>query len=264
MRAPVEGSAATRVLAGRPTRGRRCREPPFGQRDRRQRMTRLLVWIGGVLFVTALAVCLWWYLFEAGQPRPWLGWAPVAADAFLVTLFALHHSLFARERVKQMMLRVVPEALLRSVYVWIASLLLIAVCFAWRFVGGNLYDVSGAPGALFVVVQLAGIAVIAQSVRAIDPLELAGIKPSSRMPDGGGLQVTGVYGLVRHPLYLGWVLAVFGAAHMTGDRLTFAALTTLYLAVAVPWEERSLVRSFGDSYRHYQKLVRWRMIPFIY
>ena len=227
-------------------------------------MTRLLVWTGGALFVTSLAVCLWWYLFELGEPHPWLGLAPIATDAILVTVFALHHSVFAREDVKRRMLRVIPEELLRSVYVWIASLLLIAVCLAWEFVGGDLYHSSGLLAVIHAAVQLSGIAVIVQSVRAIDPLELAGIRPSSRMPDGAGLQVTGVYGIVRHPLYFGWVLAAFGAAHMTGDRLTFATLTTLYLAVAVPWEERSLVQSFGESYRRYQQQVRWRMIPFIY
>ena len=57
---------------------------------------------------------------------------------------------------------------------------------------------------------------------------------------------------------------VFGAAHMTGDRLAFAALTTLYLVVAIPLEERSLRRSFGDDYARYARDVRWRMIPFIY
>jgi protein-S-isoprenylcysteine O-methyltransferase Ste14 len=51
---------------------------------------------------------------------------------------------------------------------------------------------------------------------------------------------------------------------MTGDRLIFAVISVLYLAVAVPWEERSLVGTFGDEYVRYQQLVRWRMIPFIY
>jgi len=227
----------------------------------RQKMTRVVVWLGGALFVTSLTMCLWFYLFELGQPRPWLGWTPIASDAILVTVFALHHSVFAREAVKQQMIRVIPQELLRSVYVWIASLLLIGVCLAWQSVGGDLYHALGAVAGVHAAVQLAGIVVIVQSVRAIDPLELAGIKPPSR---GTGLQVTGVYGIVRHPLYFGWVLAAFGTAHMTGDRLTFAALTSLYLAVAVPWEERSLVRSFGEPYRRYQQRVRWRMIPFIY
>ena len=57
---------------------------------------------------------------------------------------------------------------------------------------------------------------------------------------------------------------VFGAAHMTGDRLVFAAITTAYLVVAIPWEERSLRQSFGDGYDRYTRDVKWRMIPFIY
>ena len=80
----------------------------------------------------------------------------------------------------------------------------------------------------------------------------------------GELQTGGVYGLVRHPLYFGWVLIVFGAAHMTGDRLTFAVLTTAYLVMAMPWEERSLEREFGASYRRYKEKVRWKILPYLY
>ena len=57
---------------------------------------------------------------------------------------------------------------------------------------------------------------------------------------------------------------VFGTPHMTGDRLAFAAITTGYLMVAIPWEERSLRRSFGENYARYMRTVKWRMIPFIY
>ena len=57
---------------------------------------------------------------------------------------------------------------------------------------------------------------------------------------------------------------VFGASHLTGDRLAFAAITTTYLVVAIPWEERSLRRSFGEEYVRYMRDVTWRMIPFIY
>ena len=109
--------------------------------------------------------------------------------------------------------------------------------------------------------QLAGLWITARAAARIDPLELAGIHPA---PRSGGLQTGGPYRWVRHPLYFGWALMVFGAAHMTGDRLAFASLTTIYLVVAIPWEERSLRRSFGDEYARYMRAVRWRMIPFIY
>jgi protein-S-isoprenylcysteine O-methyltransferase Ste14 len=65
-------------------------------------------------------------------------------------------------------------------------------------------------------------------------------------------------------LYLGWMLALFGAAHMTGDRLTFAVFTALYLIVGVRWEERSLERSLGAEYGRYARQVRWRIVPYLY
>jgi len=73
-----------------------------------------------------------------------------------------------------------------------------------------------------------------------------------------------VYGFVRHPLYFAWVLMVFAAPSMTGTRLVFAVLSTAYLAMAIPWEERTLVQVFGPEYEAYRRAVRWRMLPGIY
>jgi protein-S-isoprenylcysteine O-methyltransferase Ste14 len=185
----------------------------------------------------------------------------VAIDALLVTIFALHHSLFARERVKEHLGRFIPASLIRSAYVWTASLLFVAVCASWVRVGGDVYHARGWRAVPFVLVQLYGIWLIAQAAGGIDPLELAGIR---RERARGPLVVRGAYAFVRHPLYFGWVLAVFGAPHMTGDRLAFAVITTLYLVVAIPWEERSLMRSFGEDYARYRRSVRWRIVPFIY
>ena len=225
---------------------------------------RAFVWLGGALFVGALACCAWWYLFVLSRPIEPVDrsrWGALAVDVVLVGVFALHHSVLAREGVKARVARVIPAPLIRSVYVWTASLLLIMVCALWAPIGGELYRAAGWRAAGHAIVQLYGLWLIAQSVRGIDALELAGIRAESQR---GPLQVRGPYALVRHPLYLGWVLAVFGAAHLTGDRLAFAAITTLYLMIAIPWEERSLVRSFGDDYRRYARDVPWRMIPFIY
>ena len=67
--------------------------------------------------------------------------------------------------------------------------------------------------------------------------------------------------MVRHPLYLGWMLVVFGAPLMTANRLLFATISSGYLILAIPWEESSLVEGHGDRYRHYQRAVRWRVLP---
>jgi methanethiol S-methyltransferase len=221
---------------------------------------RAWLWIGGGLFCVALAWCAWWYLFAAGRTgRP--GGAPaLAIDAALFSVFALHHSLFAREFAKRW-LAGLDAQLIRSVYVYAASALLIGVCVLWRPIGGELYRATGALAIALGAVQVVGVAVIARSAARIDPLELAGIHETRT---GDPLVTSGPYTWVRHPLYFGWVLAVFATPHMTGDRLAFAALSTAYLAAAVPFEERSLVRAFGDDYVRYQRAVRWRIVPFIY
>jgi protein-S-isoprenylcysteine O-methyltransferase Ste14 len=221
---------------------------------------RAFQWLGGGVFVAALAFCGYSYVVVWARSAPFDGGA-IAIDIALFTAFAAHHSVFAREPVKRSLVKVVPEGLLRSTYVWIASLLLILMCVAWRPVGGDVYHVHGWRALAHGAVQLAGVLIIASAVRAIDALELAGIR--SHIGDDS-LQIGGPYRLVRHPLYLGWLMATFGAAHMTGDRLLFAGISVFYLIIAVPFEERSLVRSFGQHYAQYQQLVRWRIVPYVY
>jgi protein-S-isoprenylcysteine O-methyltransferase Ste14 len=212
------------------------------------------------MFVVALAFCAYSYAFPWGRTLPFSPLA-VAVDVALFTAFALHHSVFARDGVKRLMARAVPEALVRSVYVWLASLLLVAVCAAWWPVGGDLYRHGSVLAVLHGVLQVAGAVIIIQTVRLIDPLELAGIRLH---PSTEALQIVGPYRWVRHPIYSGWLLLTFGAAHMTGDRLAFALISTLYLLLAMPYEERSLRKSFGKEYDAYRRRVRYRLVPYVY
>ena len=217
-------------------------------------------WAGGAVFVGALAFCGYSYVVVWARPVPFNRPA-IALDALLFTAFAAHHSVFAREPVKRWLTHLVPERLVRSVYVWIASLLLILVCAVWQPVGGDMYAVNGWRALAHAAVQLGGVLIIASAVRAIDALELAGIRSHVA---ADSLQIAGPYHWVRHPLYLGWLLATLGPAHMTGDRLLFAGISAFYLIIAVPLEERSLGHSFGEDYARYQRRVRWRMLPFVY
>ena len=235
-------------------------------------MTRselVFVWVGGALFVGSLALWVWWYALALGRSQPWSGWRPFVFDMILFTAFASHHSVFARDAVKRRM-SAIPRHLLRSVYVWIASLLLIGVCLLWQPIGGEVYRVTGAGAVALALVQIGGVWFIYGAVARLDPLELAGIRTEDeaarrRATSGpSALQITGPYRLVRHPIYLGWILIVFGVSHMTGDRLAFATVSSLYLIVAVPWEERSLRQSFGEDYDRYMRQVRWRVLPYMY
>ncbi len=222
---------------------------------------RIVVWLGGGAFVASLGVVAWWLLVPSGQAAPFDGWQPIAVDAVLFVLFAAHHSAFARSPVQAWMRRVFPERLLRTVYVWIASILLMLVCWLWQPIGGQVFRTTGLPTLVHSAVGLSGLLLIVLSVRAIDGLELAGIRQSHVSVS---LQITGPYRIVRHPLYLGWILLVFAPANMTGDRLVFAAITSAYLLVAIPWEERSLEAAFGGDYTRYKQQVRSRVIPYVY
>ena len=221
---------------------------------------RAFLWTGGAVFAGAIAFCGYSFVIVWSRATEFSGTA-ILIDALLFTCFAAHHSVFAREPVKGWLARVVPERLLRSVYVWIASLLLVLVCARWRPIGGDVYLVTGWRAVLHAGIQIAGVLIIASAVRTIDALELAGIRPHSSRQS---LQVAGPYRWVRHPLYLGWLLATFGAAHMTGDRLTFAGISAFYMVIAVPLEERSLMASFGEQYARYRRQVRWRVVPYVY
>jgi protein-S-isoprenylcysteine O-methyltransferase Ste14 len=217
--------------------------------------------VGGAAFVASLAFTAWTFFGRWSEARRFEGWRPVAVNAAMVLVFALHHSLFARDRIKAQVGRLIDPDLVRSAYVWVASVLLILVVVLWQTIGGTLYQATGWRAVAAALVQIAGLWLIAGSVRSIDPLELAGIRVT---PRSAGLQCTGPYRLVRHPLYLGWTLLVFGAGSMTGDRFAFAFLTTLYVAFAIPWEERSLEAAFGADYERYKRQVRWRLVPFLY
>ena len=232
-------------------------------------LERAFVWVGGAMFVASLAFCAYTYVVTwstargraPGRLSLETGWAAFGFDALLLTVFAMHHSLFARETMKRWLARTLPERLLRSVYIWTASVLLAGACALWQPLGSDVYQAAGAWRLVHGGIQWLGLLLIALSVRSIDPLDLAGIRQRPRVER---LQIVGPYRLVRHPLYLGWVLVVFGAAHLTGDRLAFAAITVAYLVVAIPFEERSLIAAFGGAYERYQQHVRWRIVPYVY
>ena len=223
----------------------------------------LLAWSGGVAFVASLAVT--GYVLGAVWPhvpsRPAAD-VPLALlwNALLFTLFAMHHSVLARAGVTQRIERLSPVLAHRSVYVWVASALLALTAFAWRPIGHPLWDLGGARRAAAWLLQGGGAVLILLAGRVIDPLELAGIHPATN----NRLEARGPYRLVRHPLYLGALLILWSTPAMTGDRLAFAALSTLYIAIAIPWEEASMRRAIGHAYDRYRVRVRWRVIPGLY
>jgi methanethiol S-methyltransferase len=241
---------------------------PIHDTGRPSAAARVAAWAGGVAFVAALAYFLYSYLVRFGRPAPEGPWpSPALINVALFTAFAMHHSLFARTPLKAWMRRMADPRLERSIYVWISSLLFLAVCGLWRPVPGELYRLDGLGWWMGAAIMASGMLLTHLGSQALDALHLAGIRQVEARDAGTpppALVTAGVYRLVRHPFYLGWALLVFGAPHMTLTRLTFAVISTLYLMLAIPWEERSLREAFGPGYAEYQRRVRWRMLPYVY
>jgi protein-S-isoprenylcysteine O-methyltransferase Ste14 len=223
---------------------------------------------GGLIFVCSLVYTAWAYVgpFGLAMSESTSFVRPATLDALLFTGFALHHSVFARSGARQWTANRISLRLERSVYVWVASLLLSAIVALWQPVPGELWRVTAFPGLAFNAVQIAGVLVTLRASAALDVLSLAGVRQAfgTTVPGPAHLVDGGLYGVVRHPVYFGWVLMVWPTSAMTGTRFVFAAVSTIYLALAIPLEERSLRTQFGAAYRDYAAKVKWRMVPGIY
>jgi methanethiol S-methyltransferase len=242
-------------------------------------LARLYALVAAALFPTSLVAGVWLY-YSLGSPSATASpsvspAAAVLSNVLLFGLFAVHHSLLARTHAKGWLTRHVPPSLERSTYVLIASALFLVVVFAWQPVPGLWYRLESWPARLLYAVQCIGIGMALLSAKAIDPFELAGLRQAmtfGRTPrpasDAGVAEEmftsTGLYGVVRHPIYFAWLLMVWATPIMTSGRATFSAVTTAYLVLAIPWEERSLMERYGAFYQRYRDKVRYRLLPRIY
>jgi protein-S-isoprenylcysteine O-methyltransferase Ste14 len=224
---------------------------------------------GALLFFASLTYFLTRYIVDFGRP---VAGTPAASavvwDAALFTAFALHHSVFARRPVRAWIARHAPPPLERSVYVWIASLLFLAVCAFWRPIPGVVWNVQDDWKGVLYGIQALGVVMTVVSAAALDVRELAGLSPITATTSSGEespvFKTTGPYGWVRHPIYAGWFLMVLPVTPMTMTRFVFAVVSCAYLMMAIPWEERTLLRTSGGAYRTYMKQVRWRLLPGLY
>ena len=229
-----------------------------------------LVWLGGLAFAASLSYLVYFYAIVLARTNghdSQVG-PSIAINTALFSLFALHHSILARSAIKRHVAHLV-GGYERSLYVWVASALLFAVCVFWQSVPGMIYNVDGSGRVLLYGVQLLGAVFTIRGAGVVDVRELAGWKATTSVPPRDGettvqaptIKSSGPFRVVRHPIYLGWMLMVFAAPTMTSNRLLFAIISSTYLILAIPWEEKSLVEVHGDQYRAYQRTVRWRVLP---
>ena len=189
-------------------------------------------------------------------------------NILLMSLFALQHSVMARRQFKEWWTQYVPKSVERSSYVLAASLALILLVWQWRPIPTVVWQVSDPQIAAAIIgLSFVGWLLVLTSTFLINHFELFGLHQVANNLAGRPMPAVRFrtplyYQFVRHPIYLGFIIAFWAAPTMTVGHLLFAAVTTAYIVVGILLEERDLVDLFGDDYRRYKDrvsmLVPWR------
>jgi protein-S-isoprenylcysteine O-methyltransferase Ste14 len=192
----------------------------------------------------------------------------LVVNLLLMSVFAIQHSVMARKPFKRWWTRFVPASVERSTYVLFASLALVLLFWQWRPIPALVWQIADPQIAMAVTgLSLAGWVIVFTSTFLINHFELFGLHQVANNLAGRSMPLPRFrtplyYQFVRHPIYLGFIIAFWAAPTMTTGRMLFAAVTTAYIVVGILLEERDLVDLFGDEYRRYKDrvsmLVPWR------
>ena len=194
----------------------------------------------------------------------------LTVNLLLLTLFAVQHSVMARKQFKAWWTRFVPAPVERATFVLFSSLALLLLFWQWRPIPEVVWNVENPAIALAVTgISLLGWFIALTSTFLINHFELFGLQQvannmrNTSMPTPR-FRTPLYYKFVRHPIYLGFIIAFWATPTMTLGHLLFAVVTTLYILVGITLEERDLIELFGDEYRRYKSrvsmLLPWRRL----
>ena len=186
----------------------------------------------------------------------------------LMSIFAIQHSVMARPQFKRWWTKLVPRSVERTTYVLLASLALALLLWQWQPMPSVVWQIAEPQLAMAVtVLSFAGWLIVLTSTFLINHFELFGLHQVTNNLTGHAMPAPRFrtplfYHFVRHPIYLGFIIAFWAAPVMTVGHLLFAAVTTAYIFVGIWLEERDLVDVFGEEYRRYRQrvsmLLPWR------
>jgi protein-S-isoprenylcysteine O-methyltransferase Ste14 len=188
-------------------------------------------------------------------------------NAGLLSLFALQHSIMARPAFKQWWTKFVPEPIERSTYVLLASLCLILLFWKWEPIGGVIWQVESQTAKMLLVsLSMLGFGIVLVSTFLINHFDLFGLRQvwmyfTGKKYEALHFRTPFFYKYVRHPLYLGFMIAFWATPTMTAAHLFFAIMTTGYMLTAIQFEENDLIKHFGARYLDYKRSAPM-LIPF--
>lgn len=195
-----------------------------------------------------------------GEPTVSFGEA-ILTNSSLLLLFALQHSVMARPAFKKWWTSIVPESLERSTYVLLSSLCLVLLFWLWQPMGGFIWRIEDPAWTPIVnAFFIAGWLIVLVSTFMINHFDLFGLRQvwfyfRGKKYEPLRFRVPLFYKHVRHPLYLGWLIAFWATPVMSAAHLLFALLTTAYIFTAIKFEEKDLITIFGNKYREYREKV---------
>lgn len=220
-----------------------------------------VMFLGAILYSIGF-VANWMALpktIDSGAPGPVM--PAIAIDMALLGVFAIQHSVMARRGFKAWWTRYVPAAVERSTYVLFANLALILLLWKWQPLPGVVWRVENpAAAAALVVLSLLGWGMVFLSTFLINHFDLFGLKQvfdnlRQMQIENPQFRTPLLYKFVRHPLYLGFIIAFWAAPVMMAGHLLFAIATTGYIFIGLLLEERDMVAMFGQTYVNYQRRV---------
>jgi protein-S-isoprenylcysteine O-methyltransferase Ste14 len=194
---------------------------------------------------------------DSGAPGPF--YESLLVNIGLLALFGGLHSVMARPEFKVRWTRLVPEPIERATYVLVSSLSMLLLFWQWRPMTGIVWEVTHPVAATALTgLLMGGCALVLYATWLIDHFHLFGLRQVLHHFRGidepeASFATPGLYRRVRHPIYLGWLIFFWATPTMTVGHLLFAAVTTAYMLLAIPIEERDLVTVFGDRYRRYRE-----------